>query len=119
MDVSCAVVEDDQELARVEDAWAALLERSLTDVPMLSPAWLLPWWRVFGARDGRRLKIGVFHEGSRLVGFAPLLVRKQRWLPGIPLLRLEALGTGEREEDESCSEYLAVVAERGAERAVY
>src|SRR5262245_50053377 len=109
MDVSCAVVEDDHLLARIEGAWAALLERSLTDVPMLSPAWLLPWWRVFGARDGRRLKVGLFHAGARLVGLAPLLARKHPFLPGIPCRRLETLGSGEREEDESCSEYLAVV----------
>jgi CelD/BcsL family acetyltransferase involved in cellulose biosynthesis len=119
MEVSYAIVEDHGRLARVEDAWTGLLERSLTDVPMLSPAWLLPWWRVFGAQEGRRLKVGLFYAGDRLIGLAPLLARRHSYRPGIPFRRLEALGSGEREEDETCSEYLAVVAEHGMERAVY
>src|SRR6185295_516432 len=40
------------------------------------------------------------------------------YAPGIPFRRLELLGTGEPEEDEVCSEYLDVIAERGEERAV-
>ncbi|MFT3764822.1 MAG: GNAT family N-acetyltransferase [Minicystis sp.] len=57
-------------------------------------------------------------DGGRLAGLAPLLVRAHRYPPGIPFRRVEVLGTGEDEEDEICSEYVGVIAERGAEAAV-
>ena len=96
----------------------ALHGRSATDGPMLSPLWLLAWWRVFGAIGKRRLAVGAIHDGERLVGLAPLVARTHRYMPGIPFRRLELLGTGEPEADEVCSEYLGVLAERGAEQVV-
>jgi CelD/BcsL family acetyltransferase involved in cellulose biosynthesis len=44
--------------------------------------------------------------------------RPHVYLPGIPFRRLELLASGESEEDEICSEYLGLIAERGAEEAV-
>lgn len=118
MPLTTNVVTDPAALTRLGSAWDALLGRSATDEPMLSPLWLLSWWRVFGAEGGRRPAVIACHEGDRLIGLAPLLARPHRYPPGIPFRRLELLGTGEAEADEICSEYVGVLAERGAEQAV-
>lgn len=113
-----SVITDAAELFALRPAWEALLERSATPEPMLSPLWLGTWWRVFGGEGGRRLATVAFRDGGRLVGLAPLLVRGHRYPPAIPFRRVELLGTGEDEVDEICSEYVGVIAERGAEPAV-
>jgi predicted ATP-grasp superfamily ATP-dependent carboligase/CelD/BcsL family acetyltransferase involved in cellulose biosynthesis len=115
MSLSSRVVTEAAELAALRPGWEALLAESATDEPMLSPLWLLSWWEVFGAQEGRRLAVLACHEGDRLVGLAPLLLRSHRYPPGIPFRRLELLGTGEDEADEVCSEYVGVLATRGAE----
>jgi hypothetical protein len=99
-------------------AWGRLLETSASNEPMLSPVWLLTWWRVYGEGSGRRLRAVAFRDGDRLVGLAPLLWRRYWYRPGIPFRRLEPLGADVDEGDGVCSDYLNVLAERGAEDAV-
>ncbi len=112
------VVTEPAELERHTAAWERLLDASATCEPTLSPLWMLAWWRVFGPRDGRRLMAILLREGGRLVGLAPL-VRRRRWYRrAIPLRSVELLASGEDEADETCSDYLGVLAERGAEQRV-
>ena len=73
---------------------------------------------LFGPLDRRELATVLVRDGARLVGLAPLLARPVRDRIGVPLRRLEPLGTGEDERDEVCSDYVSVIAERGEERAV-
>ncbi len=116
--IRCAVVSDPGELESLRPGWLALLERSSANEAMLTPMWLLPWWRTFGSLGGRQLRVGLFHEGARLIGLAPLL-RRRYWHRGIiPFTRLEPLGTGESAGDRVWSDYLNIIAERGAEGRV-
>lgn len=103
--------------ARAGD-WAALLSRSESNRPTQAPFWLMAWWRVFGARQGRRIASALLYDGDRLVGLAPLLHRLCWYRNAIPFRRLELLATGEKEEDEIVSDYVGVIAERGYEDAV-
>src|SRR5260370_30597286 len=105
------VVSEVAQLERLRPAWRDLLERSASDEPMLSPTWLIEWWRVFGPLNARQLRVVLFYESERLVGLAPLLRRRHWHRPGIPFRRLEPLGSGEPETDRVWSEYLSVVAE--------
>ena len=116
--LDCRVVSEPAELVRLSSAWAALLETSDSNEPTLSPQWLLTWWRVFGAQQGRRLCAVAFEENGRLVGLAPLLHRTSWYRGCVPFRRLEPLGAGEQATDAICSEYLNVLAERGAEGRV-
>jgi CelD/BcsL family acetyltransferase involved in cellulose biosynthesis len=116
--LSCTVVTDASELARLEGPWSELLGRSATDEPTLSPRWARAWWQVFGDLDGRALRLALVRDGGRLVGVAPLLARAHWYGHALPFRRLELVCTGEPPEDEICSEYVGVVAERGAEAAV-
>ncbi len=117
-DLTCAVVTDPAALEGLRAEWLDLLGRSESDEIMLTPNWLLTWWRVYGAGTGRRLCVGLFREGGRLVGLAPLTARRFRHRPGIPFRRLEPLGADVDEDDGVCSDYLNVLAERGAEPRV-
>lgn len=105
-------------LERLRPAWTDLLDRSDANETTLTPAWLLAWWRVFGPHGGRRLCAVAVFDDARLIGLAPLLFRWNWYRPGIPFRRIEPLGSGEDEADEICSEYLTVIAERGAEEQV-
>ena len=118
MTLELSVVEHVGELERRRPEWLDLLERSETGAPTLGPDWLLTWWSVFGGLGGRQLRAGLFYENSRLVGLVPLLTRRHWYRSLIPFRRLELLGTGEDEADETCSEYVGILAERGFEQAI-
>ncbi len=58
------------------DEWTALLRRSATDVPFLTPSYQRVWWRHLGEGDLCLLSV---RDGSRLVGMIPLfLTRPER-----------------------------------------
>jgi CelD/BcsL family acetyltransferase involved in cellulose biosynthesis len=110
------IVTDAAALHALEREWSALLSRSANPEPMLSPAWLLTWWSVYG-RD-RQLCVGLFYDGDRLVGLAPFQRRRFWYRPCIPFQRLEPLGADVDEGDGVCSDYLNVIAEAGYEDRV-
>ena len=116
---SCTLINDPLQLERLSPEWMSLLERSAVNEPTMSAAWLLTWWRVFGPLGGRQLRAATFREGGRLIGLAPLLIRRQLYRGHLPFRRLELLGTGENPEDEICSDYSNVIAERGKGDRVY
>jgi CelD/BcsL family acetyltransferase involved in cellulose biosynthesis len=116
--LKCSVLSDPAQLEQLRPAWNALLQRSAANGPMLAPLWLLPWWQVYAQSGGRELKMGLFHDGDRLVGLAPLHWRRFWYRPGLPFRRLELLGADVDEGDGVGSDYLNVIAERGAEEAV-
>lgn len=98
--------------------WVDLLARSSTNEITLHPEWMLPWWEVFGDSGKRKLRVLALYAGDLLVGLAPLLARPHTYRPGIPFKRLESLASGEDELDESCSEYLSIVAAKDHEAEV-
>lgn len=99
-------------------AWHELLGDSASNEPVLSPDWMLTWWRIFGGLAGRQLRIAAFFRGDRLVGLAPLLRRRAWYRPGIPFRRLEPLGTGEEPADAIHPDYLSIITARGLETQV-
>jgi CelD/BcsL family acetyltransferase involved in cellulose biosynthesis len=117
MELFCTVVSDVAELEGLRPEWEALLARSDCNEPMLSPPWMLSWWRVFGRLGGRRLAALSLHAGGRLRGLWLLCTRRVWTRPGVPFRRIEAMGSGEDEEDEIASDYIGAVVERGAEDA--
>lgn len=109
MGLSCELLRDAHALSALTEAWWALLRRSGSDEPMLSPLWLQRWWQVFGGSDGRELAVLAWHAEQQLVGLLPLL-RRRHWYRGVmPLRRLELLASGEPERDEIASEYLGPI----------
>ena len=111
-------VTDIRSLEAVAEDWSALLSRSASNRPTQSPLWLLAWWRIFGAHQGRKVASALVYDGARLIGLAPLLRRVWWYRRAVPYRRLELLGTGEDEQDEIGSDYVGVIAEPGAEEGV-
>lgn len=111
-------IDDPSGLRALAADWRGLVERSNIPELVQHPAWMLPWWEVFGGSDKRAVRSVAFYDGDRLVGLAPLLVRPWRYRPGIPFRRLEMLASGEDEADESCSDYLGIVVEKGREEEI-
>jgi CelD/BcsL family acetyltransferase involved in cellulose biosynthesis len=107
-----------EELEAIRDEWSELLRSSASNEPMLSPTWLIRWWQVYGPHNQRELCVGVFRRNGKLVGLAPLCRRKFRHASGLRITRLELLGSGEEEVDETCSEYIGIIAASGEEQAV-
>jgi CelD/BcsL family acetyltransferase involved in cellulose biosynthesis len=118
MTLSAVLVTDPARLRKIRGPWEDLVARSADDQPTLDPNWMLPWWDVFGSEDKRQLRVICFHDGDRLVGLGPLLARRQVYRPAIPFRRLEMVGSGEREPDETCADYLGIIAEKGREAEV-
>lgn len=115
---SVVVVSDFAEAERLRPQWEALLDRSNRKEITQSPDWLLTWWRVYGGLQGRRLRLGLFHQDGRLIGLAPLLRRWHWYGGGLPFRRLELLASGEPDEHGIFSNHLAILAETGFEEAV-
>ena len=115
MKLSPTLITDPRRLVELRPAWEGLLARSSNDAIMLHPHWMLPWWDVFGSCGRRTLRSIAFFEGDHLVGFAPLVSRPHLYRPGIPFRRLETLASGEDRADETCSDYLGIIAERDRE----
>src|SRR6184192_2602125 len=71
----------------LEPAWRELAARDPAATVFQSWEWNAAWWEAFGA--GRGLRLGVARAGERLVGIAPLVVRRLG-----PARVLEFLGAG-------------------------
>jgi len=98
------------DLASVEAEWGALCDESRAGNVFLSPQWLVPWWKHFGA--GREVCAIALRDGDRLVGFLPLFRENVRE-GGVPVTRVAFLGDG-----ETGCDYLDVLAAPGREAEV-
>ncbi len=116
--LSCTVVADAAEAEALRPKWNDLQARCERNELTQAPDWLLTWWRVYGGLHGRQLRLGIFHEGGRLVGLAPLLRRRHWYKNWLPFRRLEFLGSGEPPADGIYSNHLSVLAERGFEEDI-
>jgi CelD/BcsL family acetyltransferase involved in cellulose biosynthesis len=100
------------ELEQLAPRWRRLMERATHAQPVLTPLWLIGWWREFGESDGRAMRVLAVEDGSELVGIIPLAQRRTFVGRAIPVRRLGLLGTGEDEADEICSEYVGALVDR-------
>lgn len=73
-----AVVTDDASLAALWPAWEALWRRTPQAWPFTSPAWLRPWWDLFGT--GRPV-VAMVEGASGLLGVLPLYRFESKLLP--------------------------------------
>lgn len=60
--------------AHLKDAWNALLDEAITNVPFLRYEYLEAWWETRGGGEWPQAQLAIItaHEGDRLVGIAPL-----------------------------------------------
>jgi CelD/BcsL family acetyltransferase involved in cellulose biosynthesis len=113
-----SVSTDPADLDRLTPRWRALLARSAHAQPVMTPLWQRTWWSVFGDAERRTPWIVTVEDGDALVGMLLLTWRVAAHRAGIPVRRLELLGTGEKEADEVCSDYVGAIVARGREQEV-
>lgn len=109
---------DPEDLNRLAPRWRALLARAAQAQPVMTPLWQNTWWRVFGDAEHRTPWVVTVEDGDTLVGLLLLSWRVASHRGGIPVRRLELLGTGEKEADEICSDYVGAIVARGMESEV-
>jgi CelD/BcsL family acetyltransferase involved in cellulose biosynthesis len=112
------ILRDVREAEALREEWRALALRAPRGELVLTPVWLLAWWREFGQRDGRALRMVAFRDGKTLVGLAPLSRRLALHRRAIPVRRLELVGTGDDGPDEICSDYVGLLCDTGYEDEV-
>jgi CelD/BcsL family acetyltransferase involved in cellulose biosynthesis len=103
------IIERISDLERLVPAWRRLLASASRAEPVLTPLWVLSWWRVFGESEGRALRVVAVENRDELVGLMPLLWRNATHRRAIPVRRVELLATGEDEADEIGSDYVGAI----------
>ncbi|WP_418961473.1 GNAT family N-acetyltransferase [Streptomyces tritici] len=70
------VCRDGEEFGRLADEWTALYARCRTATPFQSHAWLHSWWTSYGVPGALRVFLVRDAADGRLVGAAPLMLRR-------------------------------------------
>ncbi len=100
--VSVRVATTLAQFEKLSSVWNDLLEGTSSNHLFLTWEWLYPWAKHY--LDDDRLFILLVYEGDRLVGIAPLYIRKETHFGLLRFRRVVFLGTG-----EACSPYLDVI----------
>lgn len=109
----------DAEFSAGREVWQSLLARSDADPLFMSFEWVSRWWRHHAAPLAAELQVlGVYSRDGTLRALVPLYAHRGVHRGGIPVRRLELLGSAWRDSGAVFSEYLDLIAERGAEEAV-
>lgn len=96
-----------------ERDWQLLLEQSDADPLFMSWIWQRTWWKHYGASIKSKLKIfAAYAPDGRLVGIAPLHLRRAFHRKYLTAHRLELLGSAFRESGDAFSEYLDFIVDR-------
>lgn len=116
-EVSIRVLRTAEEWDATEGDWRALHAACPLGQPTQRWDWLREWWRLYGPEystsDG--LRILTAWEGGQLTGALPLYLRRAEH-PYAPR-RLCLLSTGEAEVEETCPDYLDLLARPGTSEA--
>jgi CelD/BcsL family acetyltransferase involved in cellulose biosynthesis len=111
MAIDIHVVGDERGLDELQGPWRELLQSSASDRFFLTWEWLRTWWAT--CHGGRALFVVTVRAEGRLIGLAPFMLRRRTVVPWRPLPVVEFLGAG-----DAGSDYLDVIARRGAEEDV-
>ena len=95
-----------------EGAWGDLVGRSDADPLFMGWDWQWLWWRTHKLLFGATLMLVACYAGPRLVGLAPLFLRRATHRAGIWSTRLELIGSTWRNPRGVFSEYLDIIADR-------
>jgi peptidoglycan/xylan/chitin deacetylase (PgdA/CDA1 family)/CelD/BcsL family acetyltransferase involved in cellulose biosynthesis len=117
--VSVRVVDDVETWDGLAGAWNSLFATSPAAVPPLQFDWLRTWWHVYVAgeqSDRGYLRLFTCWRGPALVGVLPLYASAESG-QRFARRRLRFISTGEDEREETCPDYMNLLAARGEESA--
>jgi CelD/BcsL family acetyltransferase involved in cellulose biosynthesis len=110
------VVRDIHQWDQLREQWQRLHVTAAAAAP-LDFDWLRAWWDIYGRAYASRLFILIARRQDELVAALPLYVRKAS--KGGGMRTLAFIGTGEREREELCPDYLDVLCAPGDEDAAH
>jgi CelD/BcsL family acetyltransferase involved in cellulose biosynthesis len=113
------IIRDYAGFVALRQQWDELFNASSTRSAPLRFGWLAEWWRVYGpvyGVDGGGLSVVTVWNNRQLVGALPLYRRVEGRF--IRHARLQFLSTGEAEFEETCPEFMDVLARPGQEEMV-
>lgn len=87
------LLKETKEIIALEHEWENLLERAANRSVFMTWDWLVTWWEVFG-KDRELWWLLVRDEGGKLIGGAPLCMRRGRMGLALKHRELRWIGTG-------------------------
>ena len=106
-------VRREAEWRQLESEWKTLFRESPAAAPPLLWEWQRQWWNVYGseyAARGNGLGILTARHDGRLVGVLPLYWHKSGGMMEFGRRRVGFISAGELEFEETCAEYLNLLA---------
>ena len=99
----------EDEFSHSRESWNRLLDASASESFFLRWEWVYTFWESMDSEDAE-LQVWLCHQGSRLVGIAPLYTCSSSYLK-IPVRKLAFLG------DRVAGDYMDIIAEPGYEES--
>ncbi|MCL5958555.1 MAG: GNAT family N-acetyltransferase [Chloroflexi bacterium] len=90
-EITCQIVTKVSDWLDHREEIDELITTSSSANPHSTTSWLEAWWASFGA--GHELRVGLFRQGRQLIGYAPLMLSRYRFLQ-IPYRSLHFVGEG-------------------------
>lgn len=97
----------DEEFSRCRESWNKLLDSSGSESFFLKWEWIYTFWEAVDKKNAV-LQVWLCHDGSRLVGIAPMYVYSTAFMK-VPVRKMAFLG------DRVASDYMDIFAEPGYE----
>lgn len=108
----------EEEFRHSETQWQHLLGRSTSDPVFMSWSWQWSWWRTQAAALGSTLRLmAAYSQDGKLIGLAPLHLRRALHRKPISAMRMETLGSTWRHRGGVFSEYLDFIVDTSFEDA--
>ncbi len=108
-------ITSDDEFQELASEWNSLLKNSQSNSIFLTWEWLFCWWSIFKNEKRDLLLVRVRAKDGETLCLAPLMVEKSRFFRLFPIFTIRFLGTGEKEQDEICTEYLDFIIAKNAD----
>jgi len=108
-------ITSDVEFQGLASEWNDLLRNSQANSIFLTWEWLFCWWEIYKDDCKNLLLVRVRGEEGETLCLVPLMMEESRLLNLLPVFKIRFLGTGEKEQDEICTEYLDFIVAKKAD----
>ena len=92
--ISTLWITSPENFSAIGSEWDDLVESSAAETVFLSFDWLRAWWEHMGHGNMLRVLVARRDADGLLVGAAPLVLGRGRWLGVLPMRELSLIGAG-------------------------
>ncbi|MFX0135825.1 MAG: GNAT family N-acetyltransferase [Candidatus Hodarchaeota archaeon] len=105
------VIKNESDFFNLRNSWSKLLKETRLNSIFVTWEWLFIWWKHYGYN--KKLKIIIIKEDNKIIGIAPFVLSKNKFLGLITYSKIEFMGLG-----EAYSEHLHFIIKPGKETLV-